>query len=224
MTRVLECRVFEASVAARSAARPSGRRTEEELIGLGGHPLTQLVVVVIAGAAVSALFGLLKALRRPVGYLAYGSLVVTLYAYWRVGDKYFSQGIWEISVACLVVMAFTLKHVPLLRTVLAVAIVEFGSRINKTAYPREALVALGIAGAMILIGTFWGDDSPVAPTTPVPRPRIAPRSRTAPKYRPPQVFDPFTGRPLQTPQARRGARPTLSAIWQRARGTTRSGR
>ncbi len=196
---------------------------------MGGHPLTQLVVVVIAGAAVSAVFGLLKALRRPVGYLAYGSLVVTLYAYWRVGDKYFSQGIWEISVACLVVMAFTLKHVPLLRTVLAIAIVEFGSRLNRTAYPREALVALGIAGAMILIGTFWGDDSPEAPATPLPRPRIAPRSRgaarsrTAPKYRPPQVFDPFSGRPPQPQQARRGARPTLSAIWQRARGT-RSGR
>jgi hypothetical protein len=219
---MLECRVFEASVAAESAARRSGRRTEEELIRLYGHPLTQLIVVVIAGAAVSALFGLLRALRRPVGYLAYGSLVVTLYAYWRIGDKYFSQGIWEISVACLAVMAFTLKQVPLLRTVLAIAIVEFGSRINETAYPRQALVALGIAGAMILIATFWGDDAPVTRTA--PRPRTAPKPRSAPKYRPgPQVFDPFTGKPPRTQRTRRSAWPAIAAMWDRAR-TTRTRR
>ena len=37
-----------------------------------GHPLTLLIVVVIGCAAASALFGLLKALRGPVGMLAYG--------------------------------------------------------------------------------------------------------------------------------------------------------
>lgn len=197
-----------------------------------GHPLTQLIVVVIAGAAVSALFGLLKALRRPVGLLAYGSLVVTLYAYYRLGDKYFSQGVWMISVACLVVMWLTLDHVPLLRTVLTAAIVEFGARINKTAYPRQVLLALGIAGAMIVIQTFWVGKTPQTRPT-APPPGIAPgfrRGSRAPRApRLPEMFDPFTGAPLR-PQTRTSTRtrrsvwPSLSSMWRRARGTTRTGR
>ena len=137
---------------------------------MSGHPLTQLIVVIIGCAAVSAVFGLLKALRGPVGMLAYGALMVTFYAYYRMGDQYFSQGIWQISVACLLVMAFTLRHVPFLRTVLAVALVEFGSRINKTAYPHETAYALGIIGAMIAVATFWSGKSPtVAPPPPPER-------------------------------------------------------
>jgi len=201
---------------------------------LPGHPLTQLVVVIIGCAAVSAVFGLLKALRGPVGMLAYGALMVTFYAYYRMGDRYFSQGIWQISIGCLVVMAFTLRHVPFLRTVLAVGLVEFGSRINNTAYPHETVLALGVIAAMIAIATFWSGKSPaVAPPpppppsprpTPRPRQRAQPRAqrgRAAPEYRPgPAPFDPFTGQRMpQTQQKQRPARLTPSALWRWARGS-----
>jgi hypothetical protein len=197
---------------------------------LPGHPLTQLVMVIIGCAAVSAVFGLLKALRGPVGTLAYGALMVTFYAYYRMGDRYFSQGIWQISIGCLVVMAFTLRHVPFLRTVLAVGLVEFGSRINRTAYPHETVLALGVIGAMIAIATFWSGKSPAAapPPPPPPSPRQqqrqrprAQRERVAPAYRPgPEPFDPFTGQRMpQTQQKQRTARLTASALWRWARGS-----
>jgi len=194
---------------------------------LPGHPLTQLVVVIIGCAAVSAVFGLLKALRGPVGMLAYGALMVTFYAYYRMGDRYFSQGIWQISIGCLVVMAFTLRHVPFLRTVLAVGLVEFGSRINNTAYPHETVLALGVIGAMIAIATFWSGKSPAVappapppPSAPRPRPR-ARRERVAPAYRrAPELFDPFTGQRMpQKQQKQRTARLTPSALWRWARGS-----
>lgn len=176
---------------------------------MSGHPLTQLIVVIIGCAAVSAVFGLLKALRGPVGMLAYGALMVTFYAYYRIGDRYFSQGIWQISVACLFVMAFTLKHVPFLRTVLAVALVEFGSRINKTAYPHQTVYALGIIGAMIAVATFWSGKSPTV--APPPPPARVPASYR----RGPEVFDPYTGQRLRK---QRSARLSPSAIWRWARG------
>jgi hypothetical protein len=179
---------------------------------LAGHPLTQLVVVVIACAAASAVFGLLKALRGPVGMLAYGGLILTLYAYYRMDDRYFSDGIWQISAACLIVMALTLRHVPFLRTVLAVGVVEFGSRINKTAYPHQTVLALGLAGAMILVATFWKGDVPDAPRAPAaPRP---PRQAAAAYRRGPQ-FDPYTGRRLAV---KRTAWGTLTEFWRRGRG------
>lgn len=175
-----------------------------------GHPLTQLVVVIIGCAAVSAVFGLLKALRGPVGMLAYGALMVTFYAYYRMGDRYFSQGIWQISVACLVVMAFTLRHVPFLRTVLAVGLVEFGSRITKTAYPHQTVLALGIIAAMIAVATFWSGKSPAVVAPPPPPQRFAPA------YRPgPELFDPFTGKRLPK---QRSARLSPSALWRWTRG------
>ena len=175
---------------------------------MAGHPLTQLVVVIIGCAAVSAVFGLLKALRGPVGMLAYVGLMVTFYAYYRMGDRYFSQGIWQISLACLLVMAFTLKRIPFLRTVLAVGLVEFGSRITKTAYPHETVLALGLIGAMIAVATFWSGKSPA----PAPRP-----GRVAPVYRRgPELFDPYTGQRLRK---QRSARLTPSAIWRWARGS-----
>ena len=173
-----------------------------------GHPLTQLIVVIIGSAAVSAVFGLLKALRGPVGMLAYGVLMVTFYTYYRMGDRYFSQGIWQISVACLLVMAFTLRHVPFLRTVLAVALVEFGSRINRTAYPHQTVLALGIIGAMIAVATFWSGKSPTV--APPPPERV-----TAAYRRGPEVFDPYTGQRLRK---QRSARLTPSALWRWARG------
>ncbi|HEU5355420.1 MAG TPA: hypothetical protein VFU65_13205 [Actinocrinis sp.] len=137
-----------------------------------GHPLTLFIVVVIGCAAASALFGLLKALRGPVGMLAYGGLILSLYAYYRIGDRYFSQAIWQISVACLVVMWITLRNVPFLRVVLAVALVEFGSRINRTAYPHQTVLALGIAAAMIAVATFWSGPTPAPAQAAAPRPRV----------------------------------------------------
>ncbi len=155
---------------------------------MSGHPLTQLIVVIVGCTAISAVFGLLKALRGPVGMLAYAGVMLTLYAYYRIGDKYFTQGVWELTVACLIVMRFTLARVPLLRTVLAVALVEFGSRITKTAYPHQTLLALGIAAAMIAVATFWSGKSPAAPAIPPAR---------APYRRGPELFDPFTGQRLR---------------------------
>lgn len=213
-----------------------------------GHPLTQLVAVIIGCAAVSAVFGLLKALRGPVGMLAYGVLMVTFYAYYRMGDRYFSQGIWQISVGCLVVMALTLRHVPFLRTVLAVGLVEFGSRINRTAYPHQTVLALGIIGAMIAVATFWSGKSPAVAPPPPPPPSQPPRSQTrpqtrsrprspqprrqpqpqrqpqrerfAPAYRRgPELFDPFSGQQVQQQQKQRTARLTPSALWRWARGS-----
>jgi hypothetical protein len=179
---------------------------------LWGHPLTQLVVVVAAGAAVSAVFGLLKALRGPVGMLAYGGLLLTLYAYYRIGDKYFSQSIWQITVACLVVMWITLRRVPYLRVVLAVALVEFGSRINRTAYPHDTVLALGITGAMIAVATFWSGPAPAAAPPP-----------QAPTYRRrPELFDPYTGQRLQ--RKTRSTWAPLSTLWGWARGRTGPGR
>ena len=180
---------------------------------MSGHPLTQLIVVVVACAAVSALFGLLKALRGPVGMLAYAGLMLTLYAYYRMGDRYFSQSIWQITLGCLVVMAFTLKRVPYLRVVLAIAVVEFGSRINRTAYPKQTVLALGIAGAMIAIATFWTPRSAGVAARP---------ERAAPVYRRgPEVFDPYTGRRLRQ---QRSAWPAPSALWRWARGRSRQSR
>ncbi len=179
-----------------------------------GHPLTQLVVVVAGCAAASALFGLLKWLRGPVGMLAYGGLILTLYAYYRMGDRYFAESIWQISLACLVVMWITLRRVPFLRVVLAVAVVEFGSRINRTGYPHQTVLALGLAGAMIAVATFWSGPAPAAPTPP--------KAATAAYRRGPELFDPYTGRRL--PQRKRGARAPLSALWGWARGRTGPGR
>ena len=178
---------------------------------MSGHPLTQLVVVVAGCAAVSALFGLLKALRGPVGMLAYGGLMLTLYAYYRMGDRYFSQAVWQITVACLVVMWITLRRVPFLRVVLVVALVEFGSRINKTAYPHQTVLALGITAAMIAVATFWS--GPAAP----PPPKAAPAYR-----RGPELFDPYTGRRLQHRQ--RGTWSRFTTLWGWARGRAGSGR
>lgn len=181
---------------------------------MAGHPLTQLIVVVIVCAAASALFGLVKALRGPVGMLAYGGVILSLYAYYRIGDRYFSESIWQITVACLVVMWITLRRVPFLRVMLAIAMVEFGSRINKTAYPHETVFALGIAGAMIAVATFWS--GPDTPTHPEPD-RVAAAYRRAP-----QLFDPYTGRRL--PQKKRGAWAPISGLWGWARGRTGRGR
>ncbi len=175
-----------------------------------GHPVTQLVVVVAGCAAASALFGFLKALRGPVGMLAYGGLILTLYAYYRIGDKYFSQAIWQISVACLIVMWITLRRVPFLRVTLVAALVEFGSRINRTAYPHQTVLALGIIGAMSAVATFWqGPDAP------------APKATGAAYRRGPELFDPYTGRRVQ--QKRRSTWSPLSALWGWARGRTGSG-
>lgn len=174
-----------------------------------GHPLTLLVEVIVVCAVLGALFGLLKALRGPIGMLAYGGLLVTFYAYYRMGDRYFAQGVWEISVGCLVIMGFTLRHVPFLRTALAVALLEFGSRITKTGYPKPTVLAFGIIAAMIAIATFWTPKSQaVAPPVP-PRP-------AAPVYRRgPQAFDPYTGRRLRK---ERNARPAPSTVWRWVRG------
>jgi hypothetical protein len=179
--RLVGCRTIERPVA-------SGRRADKELIRLSGHPLTQLIVVIVGCAAISAVFGLLKALRGPVGMIAYASLMLTIYAYYRMGDRYFTQGIWEIAVACLIVMRFTLARVPFLRVVLAIALIEFGSRITKTAYPHQTLLALGITAAMIAVATFWSGKSPAAPAIPSPR---------ATYRRGPGLFDPYTGQRLQ---------------------------
>lgn len=176
-----------------------------------GHPLTALIMVAIACAVVSSLFGLLKALRGPVGMLAYLGLMGTLYSYYQIGDKYFSESIWEISIGSLAVMALTLKRVPFLRTVLAVAIVEFGSRINKTDYPKQTVLVLGIAAAMIAIATFWTPRTPKAAAPPPAMPAAYRRG--------PQLFDPYTGRPLRKEQA---TGPSLSAFWRWARRRVRS--
>ncbi len=191
----------------RAAAR------EEELILLSGHPLTQLVVVIAAAAAVSSLFGLLKALRTPVGLLAYAGLILTLYAYYQMSDRYFSEGIWQLTLACLVVMGFTLKHVPFLRVVLTIAFFEFASRINTTTYPRPTVLALGVIAAMLAVATFWTGKSPAAPTPPPPPSGFSPTYRKGP-----QLFDPYTGRRLQS--RRTGWSPT-SALWRWARGRSR---
>lgn len=175
-----------------------------------GHPLTSLILVAVACAVVSSLFGLLKALRGPVGMLAYFGLMLTFYSYYRIGDKYFSESIWVISLGCLVVMAFTLQRVPFLRTVLAVAVVEFGSRINKTAYPKQTVLVLGIAAAMIAIATFWTPRTPKA---------AAPPPMPAAYRRGPQLFDPYTGKPLRR---QRDTSPSLSAVWRWARRRTRN--
>jgi hypothetical protein len=135
--------------------------------------------------------------------------MVTFYAYYRMGDKYFSQGIWEISVGCLLIMGFTLRHVPFLRTVLAIGLVEFGSRMTKTAYPKQTVLALGIIAAMIAIATFWTPRSQVVAPPPAPRP-------AAPAYRRgPQVFDPYTGRRLRK---ERNAWSAPSTVWRWVRG------
>lgn len=169
---------------------------------MSGHPLTQLIVVVAAGAAVSAVFGLLKALRGPVGLLAYAGLISTLYAYYRMDDRYFSQGIWQISVACLVVMGFTIKRVPFFRITLVVAFFEFASRINKTAYPHQTVLALGVIAAMLAIATFWTPRTPAAPTAPAA---------------PPPPF----GFPVPYRQPRQSKRSASSTLWRWARGRSR---
>lgn len=184
----------------------SGARVEELIGVLSGHPLTQLVVVVAVCAAASALFGLLKALRGPVGMLAYGGLILTLYAYYRIGDRYFSQAVWQITVACLVVMWVTLRRVPFLRVVLIAALIEFGSRINRTAYPHQTVLALGITGAMIAVATFW--TGPAAPAPPEPPAAVYRRG--------PETFGPYAGG--RRPQRRGGARSALSTFWGWARG------
>lgn len=202
-------------------------------VAVAGHPLTQLIVVVIAGMAVSAVFGLFRALRGPVGVLAYAGLIATLYAYWRMGDRYFSQGVWEISIACLVVMWIALYHVPWLRIVLALAVVEFGSRINKTSYPQETLVGLGLAAAMFLVATFWAPKEPKAPDAPrdraVPRLSSRPRSRASRGPRrqgaAPRMFDPYgRSRPQAPARPQRNGWVTISALVDRARGRSRSRR
>jgi len=174
---------------------------------LSGHPLTQLVVVIAVCAAASGLFGLLKALRGPIGMLAYAGLILSLYAYYRVGDRYFSEAVWQITVACLVVMGITLRRVPYLRVVLVAALVEFGSRINRTAYPHQTVLALGIIAAMIAVATFWTGKSPGIAA---PRPESA-----APVYRRgPQVFNPYAG---ESARGRRSEWVRLSARWRRGR-------
>lgn len=211
---------------------------------MSGHALTQLIVVIVAGMAVGAVFGLLKALRGPVGLLAYGGLIATLYAYWRMDDRYFSEGVWEITVACLAVMWLTLWRVPLLRIVLAVAVVEFGSRINRTNYPQQTLLGLGVAAAMILVATFWSPKEPKAPD--VPRAPVWPgerssRSRRTPRTPPtsrtprasrtsrtsrrgPGVFGPYAGQRPQPPVPQRDGWSTISALVDRARGRSRTRR
>jgi hypothetical protein len=157
--------------------------------------------------------------------LAYAGLIATLYAYWRMGDRYFSQGVWEISVACLVVMWIALYHVPWLRIVLAVAVVEFGSRIDKTSYPRQTLVGLGLAAAMFLVATFWAPKEPQAPDAPRDRaPRLPSRQRSRASRRgsAPRVFDPYgRSRPQAQARPQRGGWVTISALVDRARGRSR---
>ena len=180
---------------------------------MAGHPLSQLVVVIAACAVASTLFGFLKALRGPVGMLAYGGLVLSLYAYYRMGDRYFSQSVWQISVACLVVMWLTLRQVPFLRVVLLVALVEFGSRITRTAYPKPTLLGLGVTAAMLAVATFWTGKTPGV---------AAPPQSFPPAYgRGPGQFDPYTGKRLRK---QRGSRVSPSALWRWARGGTRTSR
>lgn len=192
------------------------------------HPVTLFVFVVIGAAALGAVFGLLKALRGPLGALAYLGLIATFIAYWRMGDRYFTQGIWQISIGCLVVMGFTVRRVPFMRTVLAVAVIEFGSRITKTAYPKQTLIALGVSAAMIAIATFWTPRSaatapPAPPVSPAFRPGRSGRSGRSgrpylpgpPNLRGPERFDPYSGRPLPV---QRNARFSPAALWRRTRG------
>ena len=172
------------------------------------HPLTLLVVVVVGCAVASALFGLLKALRGPIGLLAYGGLILTLYAYYRIGDRYFAEGIWQISLACLVIMWVTLKRVPLLRVVLLAAVVEFGSRINRTGYPQQTVLALGLAGVMIAVATFWTGKYPQSSARP---PEDVPFGYP----RGPQSFSPYA---RQKARKRRSGWEMASALWRKARG------
>jgi hypothetical protein len=185
---------------------------------LWAHPVTLLVLAAIAAVVVAVLFGLLKALRGPIGSLAYLGLMATFWAYWVMKDRYWSQNIWVISIGCLAVMVFTVQRVPFLRTVLAVALVEFGYRINKTAYPHQTVYALGLIAAIIAIATFWTPryQQPTAPPPPPrPTPPAAYRRRPERSRRGPERFDPYSGRPL--PQ-QRDARVTPAKVWRWARG------
>jgi hypothetical protein len=85
------------------------------------------------------------------------------------------------------------------------ALVEFGSRINKTAYPHQTVLALGIIAAMIAVATLWSGKSPEV---------AAPRPERAPSVyrRPPQVFNPYAG---QQARRRRSAWGRLAAFWRR---------
>lgn len=178
------------------------------------HPLT-LMVFVLAGFIVAGLlFGLLKALRGPVGILAYGGLLLTLWSYYVLGDRYFSEGYWQITLACLVVMAVTLRRVPLLRTVLIAALVEFGWRINTTAYQRQTVLALGVIAAMLIVAQFWTGRVPKAPRAPAAPPPSVPLIYR----RGPELFDPYTGRRLPQRQRRGAWSGVSSALWRWARG------
>ncbi len=116
-------------------------------------------------------------------------------------------------MACLVVMWLTLRQVPFLRVVLLVALVEFGSRINNTAYPKPTVLALGITAAMLAVATFWTGKTPGVPAPP---PQGFPTA-----YRGPGQFNPYTGKKLRK---QRGSRISASAVWRWARGGTRTSR
>lgn len=182
------------------------------------HPLT-LTIFALAGFIVAGLlFGVLRALRGPVGILAYGGLLLTMWAYWVMRDRYFSEGYWQISIACLVIMAITLRRVPLVRTMLIAALVEFGWRINTTAYPHQTVLALGVIAAMLIVAQFWTGRVPKAPAAPPPP------SLPAMYRRGPELFDPYTGRRLPQRQRRGALSGVPSALWRWTRGRPRDGR
>jgi hypothetical protein len=119
-----------------------------------GLPNTLLgLVATLAGIALA--IGLIVELSRfarvILGWGAYVGILACLYSYRELGDRYFTEHLWPVTGACVVISFYALKRIPLWGPISLVAAIEFGSQINKSAYPGRVVVSMAVAAGFFIV-------------------------------------------------------------------------